>query len=220
MCRLRNLLDDYHVFDLYDLFKKAKNIEKRIKNPPYFESLSLSTLQYRISLNNSHVDYIQKIKNRLDELTSRGGAAKVMAKQMVGLESYDINNSPKYIDKLGFQSEYLNTLNPTDYLLAKRKAAVLRRRSSASGIRTQRRIGVVGQMSNVSEMAHEARMQFHRDMHASQVDALLKYCSPSRDTEGNEKWVRKPNRYFENDDFDYIIRRINTEEAHLQLPDI
>ena len=169
-------------------------------------------------MNNSHADYMQKIKNRLSELTTRGGAAKVMTKQMVGLESYDINNSPKYIDKLGFQSEYLSILNPTDYLLAKRKAAISRRRSSAMGIPNQRRIGVVGQMSNVSEMAHEARVKFRRDMHASQVEALLKYCSPTRDVNGN--WVRQPYRNFENDDFDYAIRQINTEEAHLQLPDI
>ena len=196
------------------------NPEERTKNPPYFESLSLSTLQYRISLNNSHADYMQKIKGRLSELTSRGGATKITTKQMVGLESYDINNSPKYIDKLGFQSEYLNTLNPTDYLLAKRKVTTLRRRSSASGIPTQRRIGVVGQMSNVSELAHEARLKFRRDMHASQVDALLKYCSPTRATDGSGNWIRKSYRYFENEDFDDIIRQINTEEAHLQLPDI
>lgn len=169
-------------------------------------------------MNNSHAEYIQKIKKRLSELTSRGGASKIMVKQMVGLESYDINNSPKYVDKFGFQSEYLNILNPTDYLLAKRTAVISRRRSSATGIVSKRRIGVVGQMSNVSEMAHEARVRFRRDMHASQVDALLKYCSPVRDSEG--KLLPQSYHYFENEDFDNIIRGINKEEAHLQFPDI
>jgi hypothetical protein len=158
------------------------------------------------------------MKKRLAELTGRGGAGKAVSKQMVGLESYDINNSPKYLTKFGCQSEYMSILKPNDYIIAKRTADVSRRRSSAAVTTTQRRIGVTGQMSNVSEIAHGAAVRFERNAHAAQVEALLEYCLPTKDHNG--RWMRKQYHYYSNEDFGTQIENVNVAEANLKLPDI
>ena len=168
-------------------------------NPSYFDSLPISVLQERLMANNSHAAILEKYQRRILELTSKGGSLKLPKRHMVGLESYDINNSPKYASKFGFRSEYIARARPTDWIIAKRSIEFSRRTSSAStGART-RRAGAT--------TALNAFVKTGVNSHAKQVNALLEYCSPVLDSSGTK--VRAPYRLFENDEFLKTIKEIN-----------
>jgi hypothetical protein len=177
-------------------------VPKEAGNPPYFDAMPLSSLQERIMANNSHAAVLQRYQRRLAELTGRGGIMKVAKKQMVGLESYDINSSAKYVQKFGFNSEYLARVKPNDWILAKRRAEVARRQSSSSGM-VQRRGGANGAALNTF-------IRFENNSHADQVEALLRYCSPTIDDTGTS--VRQPYRFFENTKFFEEIEAINLQD--------
>lgn len=165
-------------------------------NPSYFDALPISVLQERLMANNSHAAILEKYQRRILELTSKGGSLKLSKRHMVGLESYDINNSPKYASKFGFRSEHLARARPSDWIIAKRSVDFSRRGSSVNAETRKRRAGATSALN--------AFVRIDMNAHAKQVDALYEYCSPVLNSSG--VMVRASYRFFENDGF---VRKIN-----------
>jgi hypothetical protein len=183
------------------IFKEAEG------NPPYFDALPLSTLNQRIRANTCHDTVLKRYQTRIMELTRRGGAFKMGKKHMIGLESYDISNSGKYISKLGYQSEFISMVKPSDWILSKRTEQMTHRRSTAALMIPQHRRQAAG--TGLVGFTHTDKN------HERQVEALVTYCSPILSEDSATPAIKQPYNFMNNDEFYEIIRNINISDESI-----